>query len=52
MRPPPDSQDKPAPRWLMLLLGGGAFALVALGALLWSERGSALVLDLANFFCL
>lgn len=53
MNPKADrSPDSPAPRWLLALLGAGALVLLGGAGLAWAQRGSALVLDLANFFCL
>jgi len=46
------SPENPAPRWLLALLGAGALVLLGGAGLAWTQRGSALVLDLANFFCL
>lgn len=45
------SQDK-APRWLLALLGLGAGMLLIGAALAWWQRGAAIVLDMAEFFCL
>ena len=45
-------RDERVPAWLWLLLGGIGLTVLVGAALLWLFRGSAIVLDLANFFCL
>ena len=50
--PHPDPVEQPAPRWLLALLGLGALTLLVGAGLAWTFRGSAIVLDLAEFFCL
>lgn len=44
--------DQPAPRWLLALLGLGVLVLLFGAGLGWVYRGSAIVLDMVNFFCL
>ena len=50
--PHPDPVEQPAPRWLLALLGIGALTLLVGASLAWAYRGSTIVLDLAEFFCL
>ena len=44
--------EQPAPRWLLALAGFGALVLLLGAGLGWLYRGPAIVLDMANFFCL
>jgi hypothetical protein len=48
----PDPTEQPAPRWLLALVGLGAAVMLVGASLAWLYRGSAIVLDMANFFCL
>jgi len=49
---PDPAGDQAAPLWLLGLLGLGALVLLVGAGLGWAHRGSAIVLDMANFFCL
>jgi hypothetical protein len=44
--------DRTLPRWLWLILGGLGGVLLLGGALGWILRGSAMLMDMADFFCL
>ena len=48
---PHPPEDQAAPRWLLALVGFGAAVLLVGATLGWLYRGSAIVLDMANFFC-
>jgi hypothetical protein len=46
------ASQQPAPRWLLALLGAGVLVLGLGAGLVWLYRGTSIVLDMANFFCL
>ncbi|MDF3073259.1 MAG: hypothetical protein K0S54_926 [Alphaproteobacteria bacterium] len=46
------ANQQPAPRWLLALLGVGGLVLLLGAGLGWFYRGTSIVLDMANFFCL
>jgi len=48
---PLSPDEQPAPRWLLALLGVGALVLLIGAGLIWLTRGTAIILDMANFFC-
>lgn len=49
---PDTATEERAPPWLLALLGAGAAAMLLGAGLAWYARGSAIVLDMASFFCL
>ena len=48
----PGPADPTAPRWLLALLAVSALVMIVAAGLAWLHRGAAIVLDMANFFCL
>jgi hypothetical protein len=48
----PSPTNHRVPQWVWLLLGGLGSLLLVGGALGWILRGSTILIDMADFFCL